>query len=130
MSQVIGIGVDVAEVHRVADLVERHGRRFLERVYTPRELAYCLGRRRESEHLAARFAAKEAVSKALGTGIGPRVHWRDIEVVREEIGRVHITLHGGAREVARELRITKIFVSLSHARAYAAANAVAIGREA
>jgi len=130
MSEVAGVGIDITEVDRVAKLVERHGKRFLERVFTRRELEYCLGRKRQSEHLAARFAAKEAVSKALGTGIGARVGWRDIEVVRESVGRVHIVLSGGAREVARGLRIRRIHVSLSHTRAYAAAHAVAVAREA
>jgi len=130
MSEVIGVGIDVAEVGRVAELVERHGKRFFERVFTPRELDYCLGRRRRNEHLAARFAAKEAVAKALGTGIGGRVRWRDIEVVRDEAGPVHIALLGGARDVARKLRITRVLVSLSHTSAYVAAQAVAVGREA
>ena len=130
MSEVAGVGIDIAEVDRVAELVERHGKRFLERVFTRRELEYCLGRKRQNEHLAARFAAKEAVSKALGTGIGASVGWRDIEVVRESVGRVHIVLSGGARQVAEKLRIMRIHISLSHTHAYAAAHAVAVAREA
>src|SRR5438128_548725 len=92
------VGVDLIEVGRVAAAVERYGARFLERVFTRTELAYC-GRR--APELAARFAAKEATAKALGTGIGA-VGWQEIEVVRDRSGRPGLALHGAAQALARE----------------------------
>lgn len=106
----ISVGVDIIELDRIRRAVERFGRRFLARVYTPREVAFCRGRVPE---LAARFAAKEAVSKALGTGmIG--VSWREIEVLADERGKPYVVLHGRAQSRAEELALASWAVSLSH----------------
>jgi holo-[acyl-carrier protein] synthase len=111
------IGVDIVEIERVAQSVERFGDRFLERVYTERELSYCNSR---VTSLAARWAAKEAVAKALGTGIG-EITWQEIEVVSEDNCRPTIRLHGAAADLAAQLGIKEFAVSLSHARDYAVA---------
>ena len=103
-------GVDAAEIPRIARAVERWGRRFLDRVYTPSEQAYCRGR---AERLAGRFAAKEAVSKALGTGIR-RLSWRDIEVLPNRFGRPTVYLHGRAAARARAMGATWLSVSITH----------------
>ena len=106
------IGVDIVEISRVAGAIDRWGERFLQRVYTEAELALCRG---HTPSLAARFAAKEAVVKALGRtdrGIG----WKDIEVLAEPSGRPQVTLHGRAREMAAELGVARLAVSLSHSR--------------
>lgn len=120
----ITVGVDIIEIDRVARAVERWGQRFLERIYTPGEVAFCRGR---SERLASRFAAKEAVMKALGTGTRG-VGWREVEVVREPGEAPSIVLHGRASRRAQALGIESLAVSLSHSREYAVASVV--GRRA
>ncbi|NJN94031.1 MAG: holo-ACP synthase [Anaerolineales bacterium] len=111
------IGVDMIETERVAQSIARFGDRFLRRVYTERELAYCQGR---INSLAARWAAKEAVAKALGTGIGG-VNWRDIEVVSQANQRPTIQLHGAAATLAAQLGLSGFAISLSHTKDYAVA---------
>ncbi len=111
------IGVDMIETERVAQSVARFGERFLRRVYTERELAYCRGR---INSLAVRWAAKEATAKALGTGIG-EVSWQEIEVVSQANQRPTIQLHGTAATLARQLGLSGFAVSLSHTKAYAIA---------
>jgi holo-[acyl-carrier protein] synthase len=114
-------GVDFIEIDRVAGVLERYGDRFLRRVFTPSEIAYCRGR---APNLAARFAAKEAVMKSLGTGFRG-VGWRDVEVVRARSGAPSPRLHGRALRRAERLGVTEIAISLSHSRGYAMVVAVA-----
>jgi holo-[acyl-carrier protein] synthase len=114
-------GVDIIEISRVRRVLESYGQRFLDRVYTPGEIAYCRGR---AANLAARFAAKEATMKALGTGVRG-VGWKDIEVVRQESGAPAIELHGRAKGRARRLGVVQIALSISHSREYAVAFVVA-----
>ena len=121
---IFGIGVDVVETRRIAESIERLGERFLERVYQPGEIEYCRSMRAPASHFAARFAAKEAVSKAFGTGFSNQVNWRDIEIRRKATGEPFVVLHSGAAELAKRLGIRTIFVSLSHSDEYAVANAV------
>jgi holo-[acyl-carrier protein] synthase len=116
-------GVDLIEVARIRRAVEQHGERFLDRIYTVRERADCEGR---FPSLAARFAAKEAAAKALGTGIG-RVRWVDIEVVCDENDCPSLVLHGEAATLAGEMGLTQWAVSLSHTHTHAAAVVVAMG---
>ena len=118
--QDISVGVDMIEIDRIAAALERFGTRFLERVYTENEIAYCRGR---APQLAARFAAKEATMKALGTGTRG-VGWREVEVTRKRSGEPEIALHGRADARARKLGIDRLAVSLSHSRAYAVASVV------
>ena len=125
---ILGIGVDLVEVERIDRAIERHGEPFLRRVFTEKEIAYCAGMRAPGPHYAARFAAKEAVSKAFGTGIGERLALHDIEVCREESGAPFIVLHGAADEFARERGVGKIHLALSHTAASAVAQVVIEGR--
>jgi len=111
------IGVDIVENKRIAALIQKHGERFLNRVFTPQELDYCRGR---VPSLAARWAAKEAMSKAFGTGIGD-VAFKEIEVLVNQRGKPNIVLHGNAQRMAQEMDFTRIFLSLSHTDAYAVA---------
>ncbi len=119
----IEVGVDVVDVPRLARLVARHGALLTERVFTPGELADCGGK---PQRLAARLAAKEAVAKALGTGIGP-VAWRDVEVVLDGAGRPQLRLTGNARTLAADLGFTRWSVSLTHDGATAVALVAAVG---
>ena len=114
------VGVDIIEISRIAQTVKRWGDRFLLRTYTEGELTYCRGR---APQLAARFAAKEAVMKALGTGIRG-VGWRDVEVVRARSGAPSIKLHGRGARVAERLAMAQVALSLSHSRQYAVASVV------
>jgi holo-[acyl-carrier protein] synthase len=114
---VIGTGIDVVEIERVARSIERYGSRFLERVYTDGEIAYCQRKRRNAaESFAARFAAKEAGAKALGTGIGFGVTWRELEVGREPAGRPLLLLHGRAAEIAASMGVRRSSLSITHTR--------------
>jgi holo-[acyl-carrier protein] synthase len=121
-----GIGIDVVEVERISAAVERHGEAFLARLFTPAERNYCTSKKFPAMHYAARFAAKEAVSKALGTGIGSHANWLDLEITHDPAGAPKLLLHGLAAEFAHSRGITEIQISLTHAKAYAAANAIAI----
>lgn len=116
-------GVDLIEISRIKEVVARHGRHYLERVYTPAELEQC-GKRVES--LAGRFAAKEAVAKALGCGIGD-VTWQEIEILGDEQNAPVLTLHGAAGQKAAELGLMTWSVSISHSQSHAVAFVVAIG---
>lgn len=109
--------MDIIEIERIATSIDRFGDRYLQRVYTPQELAYCNGR---TTSLAARWAAKEATAKALGTGIG-EVGWQEIEVINASNGRPILNLHGNAAELAEQLGISEFFISLSHTKDYAVA---------
>lgn len=116
-------GVDLIEVERVAAVIQRHGEHFLQRIYTPREIADCAGR---AESLAARFAAKEATAKALSCGIGD-VLWKEIEVQREQSGAPTLVLHGEAASLAQERGVQIWSLSLSHSQSHAIAMVVGLG---
>ena len=120
---ILRTGVDLIEIGRIEEVIARHGKRYLERVYTPAELEQ-LGH--EAESLAGRFAAKEAVAKALGSGIGA-VTWKDIEVLGDEENAPGLTLHGAAAQRANELGLTTWSVSISHSMSHAVAFVVAVG---
>jgi holo-[acyl-carrier protein] synthase len=124
--RVIGIGIDVVEVERITSAIERYGPLFLNRLFTARERQYCDSHAQPPLHYAARFAAKEAVAKALGTGIGEHVGWLDLEIVNDTHGAPKLVLSGAAASFAKNLGISEIQISLTHARQYAAANALAI----
>lgn len=123
---VIGIGTDIIECPRIDEMLEKHGELFLERVYTEREQQYCRDRKAAGQHYAGRWAAKEAVLKALGTGWSRGIRWVDIEVVNEMGGRPRIELTGAAREIADQLGIREVLISISHCRSHATAYAVAV----
>jgi len=109
--------VDIIEIERIEAVLQRHGERFLQRVYTPKEQAYCRGRVPE---LAVRFAAKEAVSKALGTGLRG-IAWQEMEILGDKRGKPLVYLHGRAKARAEELGLSEFAISLSHSRDYAVA---------
>jgi holo-[acyl-carrier protein] synthase len=127
-ARVLGIGVDIVETTRIESSIERFGDRFLKRVFTQAERDYCSAMPFPARHYAARFAAKEAVSKAFGTGIGKQVGWRDVEVQRKETGEPFILLHGSAAELAAKLQVVQSLISLSHSDNYSVANAILIAR--
>lgn len=125
---IVGLGTDIVEVLRIGQMIERHGEIFLNRVYTDDEISYCHRRKEHNQHYAGRWAAKEAVMKTLGTGWSRGVGWRDIEVCTSKGGRPSIALRGGAREMAEQLGIGEILITISHCRAYATATAIALGK--
>ncbi|MDY7010681.1 MAG: holo-ACP synthase [Planctomycetota bacterium] len=122
-------GIDMVDCERLGEMIDRYGNRFLGRVFTPAELEYCQGRKRRIEHLAGRFAAKEAVMKVLGTGLRKGVNWLDIEVVNEPSGQPKVTLTGRCLEIAEEKKLTEIIISISHIATHAIASAVASIKE-
>ena len=124
---IVGTGVDLIAVKRIQEAVERHGMRFLSKIFTQNELEYSRGKAREFEHLAARFAAKEAVLKAFGTGAAAGVSLRDVEVVNSPNGKPDVVLHGKAYGFAQVRGVTRIHLSLSHADEYAVAQVVMEG---
>jgi holo-[acyl-carrier protein] synthase len=122
---IVGTGIDITEVARVAASIERFGERFLKRVYTPGEIAYCQSKRRgAAESFAARFAAKEAAMKAIGTGLRRGVTWHDVEVAREPSGRPTIIFSGKAAEFAAKLGMKRVSLSLTHTEHQAMAQVI------
>jgi holo-[acyl-carrier protein] synthase len=111
---IVGTGIDITEVPRIREVIERHGERFLKRIFTEGEIQYCESKANRMERYAARFAAKEAGMKAIGTGWNHGVRWRDIEVARNPGGRPTLLLHGKAAEFAAKLGATNIALSLTH----------------
>jgi holo-[acyl-carrier protein] synthase len=123
---ILGIGFDATDIPRVADVFRRYGDRFLRRVFTEREIAYCTRRRDPVPHLAGRFAVKEATMKALGTGHSRGVAWKDIEVVRTG-GPPQLRLHGGAARRAEAMRVRRSLVTITHSEALAMAQVLLLG---
>jgi holo-[acyl-carrier protein] synthase len=126
---VVGIGTDIVECLRIAQMIERHGELFINRVYTPLEISYCQSRKQSTQHYAGRWAAKEAILKALGTGWRRGISWRDVEVRNDQGGKPVVGLRGGARDAVELFGIRQILVSISHCRSHATAYAVALGIE-
>ena len=125
--KLFGIGIDVVEVERIESSMAEFGERFATKIFTAAERAYCESQRRPAIHYAARFAAKEAVAKAFGTGIGKDLGWLDMEIVRKDSGEPELVLSGVGQAYAKEKGIAEVKISLTHAHHYAAANAVALG---
>src|SRR5215212_3606488 len=124
--EIIGIGTDIVECLRIGRLIEEHGELFLTRVFTGREIRYCQARKNATEHYAGRWAAKEAILKCLGTGWSKGISWTDMEVRNDFSGAPRAELRGAARDRADALGITDLWITISHCRAYATANAVAV----
>ena len=127
---VIAHGVDIVQCSRIAQMREKHGAHFLERVYTSAERAYCLNCKDVAARLSGRFAAKEAVLKALGTGVRGGINWIEVETLPDVLGRPLVTLHGEAARRAAQLGITTVLVSISHTGDYAIASALGGSEEA
>jgi holo-[acyl-carrier protein] synthase len=123
---IIGIGLDATDLPRIADVLQRYGDRFLARVFTEGEIAYCTRRRDPVPHLAGRFAVKEAAMKALGTGHSRGVMWKDVEVVRRG-GPPQLRLHGGAARRADALHVRRSLVTITHSQTLAIAQVMLFG---
>ncbi|HEY5480647.1 MAG TPA: holo-ACP synthase [Verrucomicrobiae bacterium] len=121
---ILGIGIDIIEVARIQASHERFGERFLNRILLPSEISYCLSYKAPGPFLAVRFAAKEAISKAFGTGIGAQLGWQDMEVGRKESGEPFVILHEGGRKLLEARGARVVLISLSHTQNYATAVAV------
>lgn len=124
---ILGTGTDIIEVERIRVAAERHGERFLQRILLPAEIDYCRVHRDPGPFLAVRFAAKEAVSKAFGTGIGAALGWLDIEVRRKESGEPYVVLHGKANDLMAARGAKHLHLTLSHTQNYAVAVAILEG---
>lgn len=118
----------MVEVDRVKSSMDDYSEKFLSRIFTEKEREYCARQKRPEIHFAARFAAKEAISKAFGTGIGKDVGWLDMEITRRDSGEPEVFLSGSARLLAEARGVTQVLVSITHAQHYAAANAVIMGK--
>ncbi len=121
---ILGIGIDIIEVERVEAAWQRHGDRFVRRILHPDELAYCLSHKSPGPFLAARFAGKEAISKAFGTGIGAPLGWQDMEICRKESGQPYVVLHGKGQALLAARGGREIHISLSHTAKHATAVAI------
>jgi holo-[acyl-carrier protein] synthase len=117
------------ECLRIAQMIERHGELFITRVYTAHEIEYCQSRKQATQHFAGRWAAKEAVLKALGTGWRRGISWRDVEICNLKSGSPTVTLYGGARDYMDEQGIAQVLISISHCRSHATAYAIALADE-
>jgi holo-[acyl-carrier protein] synthase len=124
---IVGSGIDVVEIERIQAAMDRFGQRFLKRVFLDGEAAYCRRKRNSAESFAARFAAKEAAAKALGTGMSQGVNWLEIEVVREPSGRPTIRFHGRAAQRAERMGVVGSSLSLAHSTGLAVASVVLEG---
>ena len=121
---ILGTAIDLIEVARIATSYEKFGERFVNRILLPDEIAYCLLHRKPAPFLAARFAAKEAISKAFGTGIGAALGWQDLEIRRKESGEPFVVLHGKGQKLFCERGAKHLHISLTHTENYAAATAI------
>ncbi|MGD0745451.1 MAG: holo-ACP synthase [Verrucomicrobiota bacterium] len=121
---ILGVGIDIIEVARIASSYEKFGERFVNRILLPDEIAYCLSHKNPAPFLAARFAAKEAISKAFGTGVGASLGWQDMEIRRKPSGEPFVILHGKGRELFESRKAKRLLVSISHTANYAAVTAV------
>jgi holo-[acyl-carrier protein] synthase len=124
---ILGTGIDIIEVGRIEASYQKFGERFLHRILLPNEIAYCLSHKSPGPHLAARFAAKEAISKAFGTGIGAQLGWHDMEVVRRESGEPYVVMHGDGKKLLEQRGGRIVLISLSHTQQHAAAVAILEG---
>lgn len=124
---ILGTGMDLVEIARIEQMIERFGPRFIHRILRPPEAAYCQAQARPGPHIAARFAAKEAVGKAFGTGIGRDLAWHDIEIGRMETGQPSVHLHGGGRLLWNRRQAVRLHLSLTHTPVVAGAVAILEG---
>lgn len=126
--QIIAHGIDLVDFPRIEEMVERHGDRFVNRIFTPAEQEYSKANKNSMEKLAGRFAAKEAILKLIGTGWRGKIAWTDIEVVNDDLGRPIVHLTGEVKKIAEKLGITQISISITHTANFAIASAVALAR--
>ena len=129
MNNVIGIGTDIVEVARIGDMIEKHDATFIQKVFTEGEITYCEPRKAAVQHFAGRWAAKEAILKAIGTGWSNGIKWTDIEVINEMGGKPYVKLNGKAVTVCADRGIDEILISISHCNLFATAFATALGED-
>lgn len=122
--QIVGTGVDIIEVSRIKQAAKKWSNKFLKRIFTDDELDYASGKSIPYQHLAARFAAKEAVLKAIGDSTIHRIEWKNVEILNDEHGRPLVNLSGQAKKIKQQKNISDIIISMSHTRTYAVANAI------
>lgn len=127
--EIIAHGIDLVDFHRIEQMADRHGQRFLDRVFTAAEQAYAEANKNRMEKLAGRFAAKEAILKLMGTGWRGKIAWTDIEVINNPVGQPEVTLSGEVEKIAEKLGIEHISVSITHTANFAIASAVAIAKK-
>lgn len=125
--EILGIGTDIVECLRIGRMIEQHGELFLNRVFTEREITYCQARKHATEHFAGRWAAKEAILKAIGTGWAKGICWTDLEIRNMSSGAPKVLVRAGAKDAAIARGIHDILISISHCRTYATAYALATG---
>jgi holo-[acyl-carrier protein] synthase len=126
--EIISHGIDLVDFPRIEDMVNRHGERFLDRVFTSSEQAYAKANKNNIEKLAGRFAAKEAILKLVGTGWRGKIAWTDIEIINSQTGQPKVNLSGEVKKIADSLGISQISVSITHTANFAIASAVAISK--
>jgi holo-[acyl-carrier protein] synthase len=129
MPRILGIGTEITECLRIARLIEQHGEQFIDRVYTPAEVRYCQARQQSTQHFAARWAAKQAILKALGVASAKGVAWADVEIRRDAAGRPAVAARGAIKDLVERQGVGEILVTFSHCRTHATAYAIAMGRE-
>jgi holo-[acyl-carrier protein] synthase len=127
--EIIAHGIDLVDCPRIAEMVERHGGRFINRIFTKAEQAYAKSTRNETEKLAGRFAAKEAILKLVGTGWRGKIAWTDIEIINNAMGQPEVTLTGEVEKIAEKLGISHVSVSITHTANFAIASAVALAQK-
>ena len=128
MGEILGIGADITECLRIARMIERHGEMFINRVFTADEVRYCQSRRQSTQHFAARWAAKQAVLKALGIAAARGMSWTDIEIRKAPHGQAVVAVQGAIKDHVERRGVARILVSMAHCRTHATAYAMAVGR--
>ena len=126
---IIGIGTDIVECLRIAQMIERYGETFICRIYSEREIEFCHARKAATQQFAAHWAAKEAVVKALGTGMTKGLRWRDIEIRNDRNGQPEVAFRGAARDLVERSGVDDMLISISHCRSHAVGYAIAMGSE-
>jgi holo-[acyl-carrier protein] synthase len=126
---ILGIGTEITECLRIAQMIERHGEQFMDRVFTDDEIRYCRNRRQTTQYFAGRWAAKEAVLKALGISSRRGVAWRDIEIRNGAAGQPVVALRGGIKDLVERLGVARILLSIAHCRSHATAYALAVAKD-
>jgi len=124
--EIIAHGIDLVDFPRIEKMIERHGERFVDRVFTPAEQAYARAHKNSAETYAGRFAAKEAILKLVGTGWRGKIAWTDIEVTNNPAGQPEVTLSGDVKEIAERMKIKHVSISITHTASFAIASAVAL----
>lgn len=127
--EIVAHGIDLVDFPRIAEMIERHGERFMNRIFTETEQEYAKSTRNEIEKLAGRFAAKEAILKLVGTGWRGKIAWTDIEVVNNPMGQPEVTLTGEVKKIAEKLGISHVSISITHTANFAIASAVALAQK-